>query len=149
MKFQGIYDRSPIFFQNLMATVYGYLAKKRRYGETYNNYLKYLDRIHKYSRKELEDLQFEELMKLIRNTIEKSKFYRGLYNDIDINSFESVDDLKRLPIVTKEMLRQNIDDIITIPKSKSNESSTEGTTGKSQTEYFTTEDTQKRMAILD
>ena len=101
MKFQGIYDRSPIFFQNLMATVYGYLAKKRRYGETYNNYLKYLDRIHKYSRKELEDLQFEELMKLIRNTIEKSKFYRGLYNDIDIYTFESVDDLTSLPIVTK------------------------------------------------
>jgi len=24
MKYQGIYDRSPIFFQNFMATMYGY-----------------------------------------------------------------------------------------------------------------------------
>lgn len=149
MKFQRLYDRTPILFQNFMATVYGYLTKNRRYGETYNKHLKYLDKIHKYSRKELEDLQFEELMKLLRNTIEKSKFYRELYNGVDINSFESVDDLRKLPIVTKEMIRQNIDDIITIPKSKSNESSTGGTTGKSLTVYFTTEDTQKRMAILD
>ena len=28
MKYQGIYDHSPIFFQNFMATMYGYKAKK-------------------------------------------------------------------------------------------------------------------------
>ncbi|HOA80533.1 MAG TPA: hypothetical protein PKK61_05645 [Defluviitaleaceae bacterium] len=50
MKYQNIYDRSPIFFQNFMATIYGYKVKRNRYGKTYYDYLKYLDKIHKHSR---------------------------------------------------------------------------------------------------
>ena len=49
MKYQGIYDRSPIFFQNVMATLYGYWAKRRRYGKAYWDHLKYLEEVHKYS----------------------------------------------------------------------------------------------------
>lgn len=149
MRFQGIYDRSPIFFQNFMATVYGYVTKRERYGKAYYDHLKYLDKIHKYSREELENLQFKELMKLLNNTVEKSKFYRELYDGIDINSFKSVKDLKKLPIVTKEMIRQNIDDVITIPKGYGVEARTGGTTGKSLTVFYTKEDMQKRMATLD
>ena len=149
MKYQNIYDRSPIFFQNFMATIYGYKVKRNRYGKTYYDYLKYLDKIHKYSREELETLQFNELMKLLNNTVEKSKFYRELYEGIDINLFKSIDDLKKLPMVTKEMIRQNIDDVITIPKSGASVSNTGGTTGKSLTVYNRPEDIQKRMATLD
>src|SRR5690606_32154656 len=57
--------------------------------------------------------------------------------------------LKRLPIVTKEMIRQNIDDVITIPKMGASVSNTGGTTGKSLTVYNRKEDGQKRMAVLD
>jgi len=132
-----------------MATIYGYKVKRNRYGKTYYDYLKYLDKIHKLSREELETLQFNELMKLLNNTVEKSKFYRELYEGIDINSFKSIDDLKKLPMVTKEMIRQNIDDVITIPKSGASVSNTGGTTGKSLTVYNRPEDIQKRMATLD
>lgn len=149
MEYQNIYDRSPIFFQNFMATVYGYKAKKRRYGKAYYEHLEYLKKIHKYSREELENLQFKELMKLLNYVVEKSKFYRELYKGIDINSFKSIDDLKKLPLVTKEMLRQNIDDVITIPKKGAVVGNTGGTTGKSLIVYYLPEDIQKRMAVLD
>ena len=149
MKYQKIYDNSPIFFQNFMATVYGYQQKRVRYGKVYYDHLEYLKKIHKFSRKKLENLQFEELMKLLNYVVEKSKFYRELYSGIDIKKFKSVENIKKLPIVTKEMLRQNIDDIITIPKSKGIVANTGGTTGKSLIVYFRPEDVQKRMAVLD
>ena len=149
MKYQKIYDKSPIFFQNFMATVYGYKAKRKRYGKYYYQYLRYLDKIHTYSRTELEKLQFEELMKLLKHTVKNSKFYRELYKGIDINSFQSIDDLKKLPIVTKEMLRENMDEIITISKKEAIEGHTGGTTGKSLIVYNRLEDNQKRMATLD
>lgn len=88
-------------------------------------------------------------MDLLKHTIEKSNFYRELYKNIDIDSFQSIEDLKRLPIVTKEMLLQNIDDVVTIEKSNAVEGHTGGTTGKSLIVYFTPEDIQKRMATLD
>ena len=149
MRYQGIYDRSPIFFQNFMATVYGYKSKRNRYGKAYWDHLEYLKKVHQYSREQLEELQFDELMKLLRNTVANSKFYRELYDGIDIESFTSIDDLKQLPIVTKEMIRQNIDDVITIPKAGASVGNTGGTTGKSLTVYNRKEDTQKRMAVLD
>ena len=149
MKYQKIYDMSPIFFQNFMATVYGYKAKKRRYGKHYYEYLKKLDELHQYSREELEKLQFQELIKFLKYTVQKSKFYRELYDGIDIDSFNSIDDLKKLPIVTKEMLRQNMDDVVTISKREAIEGHTGGTTGKSLIVYFRNEDFQKRMATLD
>lgn len=97
-----IYDKSPIFFQNFMATVYGYKAKRKRYGKYYYQYLRYLDKIHTYSRTELEKLQFEELMKLLKHTVKNSKFYRELYKGIDINSFQSIDDLKNCLLLQKK-----------------------------------------------
>ena len=132
-----------------MATVYGYKAKKDRYSNAYYEHLDYLDRIHKYSREDLEILQFNELMKLLNYTVEKSKFYRELYKGIDIKSFKTIDDLKKLPIVTKEMIRQNIEDLITVPKKGAVEGNTGGTTGKSLTVYYRPVDLQKRMAVLD
>lgn len=149
MRYQSIYDKSPIFFQNFMATMYGYKAKRKRYGKTYYDHLEYLEKIHKSSREELENLQFEELMKLLNNTVGKSKFYRKLYKGININSFQSTDDLKKLPIVTKEMIRKNIDDVITIPKEGAAIGNTGGTTGKSLTVYNRPQDNQRRMAVLD
>src|SRR5690554_4225761 len=149
MRYQKIYDRSPIFVQNLIATFYGYKMKQQRYGQTYYKYLKYLEKIHKYSRKELENLQFQELKKLLNYAVSNSNFYEELYKGINIDFFRSITDLKKLPIVTKEMLRKNITDVITISPRNANIGHTGGTTGKSLTVYYHPDDTQKRMAILD
>jgi len=149
LRYQKLYDNSPIWFQNIMATLYGYKTKKNRYKGDYYNYLDYLKDVHNNSRDELKEIQFKELMNLLKNTIEKSSFYKELYKNIDIDSFKSIEDLKKLPVVTKEMLRQNIDDVVTIEKSNAVEGHTGGTTGKSLTVYFTREDMQKRMATLD
>ncbi|MDN5301104.1 MAG: hypothetical protein PWQ60_618 [Thermoanaerobacteraceae bacterium] len=149
MKYQNIYDKSPIFFQNLMATIYGYKKKKERFGNYYYDQLNFLKKFETFSREEQEDYQFKELMKLIRYAVTHSAFYRRLYAGINTDQFKSIHDLKKLPIVTKEMLRQNINDIITIHKEQGVESNTGGTTGKSLIVYYTKEDIQKRMATLD
>ena len=149
MKYQGIYDKSPIFFQNFMATVYGYKLKRERFGKYYHEHLNFLKEFETYQREVQENYQFNELMKLIRYSMEHSIFYRELYKGIDIEKFKSVNDLKELPIVTKEMLRQNINKVITIPIEEAVEFNTGGTTGKSLTVYFKKEDNQKRMATLD
>ncbi len=65
-----------------------------------------------------------------------------------ILQIQSIDDLKRLPIVDKEMLRENIDDVVTT-HSDCTHSNTGGTTGKSLTVVLRNDDSKKRMAMLD
>ncbi|NQS76244.1 MAG: hypothetical protein HQP61_07375 [Peptococcaceae bacterium] len=71
------------------------------------------------------------MIKFISYAYESSKFYRRLYKDIDIASINRVEDLKLLPIVDKEMLRENIADVVTISRNGAVEGHTGGTTGKS------------------
>ena len=149
MKFQYIYDHSPIFFQNFMTSVYGYTLKRTRYGKYYHEHMQLLNKLHSYSKEQLQAYQFEEMMKLLRYVNKHSKFYNELYKNINISDIKAIEDIKNLPIVTKEMLRKNIKDVITIPKKGAIADHTGGTTGKSLIVYNRVEDIQKRMAVLD
>lgn len=146
---EKIYDKSPILFQNLMVTISGYQRNLTRYGKTYNEYMKFLSDFDTWSLEKKLDFQRKELIKFIKYAVEESNFYRKLYKDIDINSFQTIDDLKKLPIVDKEMLRENIQHTNTIPYKEAVEGHTGGTTGKSLVVLFTPEDMMRRMAMLD
>jgi len=61
----------------------------------------------------------------------------------------SVEDIDRLPIVDKEMLRKNISNVYTIGAEEGNHAKTGGTTGKSLEVLYTYENTQERFAMLD
>jgi phenylacetate-CoA ligase len=149
MKFQKIYDHSPIFFQNLMTSIYGYKLKKNRYGKYYKNHMKLLTELHTYSKEDLKSYQFNEFIKLVKYAKKNSIYYNNLYKDIDLDKFNTLEDIKSLPIITKDEIRENIDKIITIDKKKSIKQHTGGTTGKSMTVYNRVVDSQKRMAVLD
>ncbi|MEN6521635.1 MAG: phenylacetate--CoA ligase family protein [Armatimonadota bacterium] len=149
MKYQNIYDRSPIFSQNAMATIYGYMVNRQRYGKRYYEYLSFLKQFDCLSRQEQQAYQLDQLVKLLAHAVRNSKFYRDLYAGIDINAIGSIEDIKILPIVTKEQLRENIDLVVAVDKSSACESHTGGTTGKSLIVYFTEDNSCERMATLD
>ncbi|MDD2375990.1 MAG: phenylacetate--CoA ligase family protein [Clostridia bacterium] len=146
---EKIYDRSPIFIQNLMVTISGYQKNRSRYGKIYYRYLHFLKDFDKLDLEDKFEYQNKELISFIRYVYENSKFYKNLYKGIDIESIKCVGDLKKLPIVDKEMIRANINDINTISHKGAIEGHTGGTTGKSLVVLMTPEDFMKRMASLD
>ena len=146
---ERLYDSSPIFFQNLMVTVSGYERNRNRYGKAYYEHRKFLADFDTWSLDRKLEYQAEELRNFLAYAVRNSRFYRKLYEGIDTSSIRTIDDLKRLPIVDKEMLRQNINDVATIPRKGAIEGHTGGTTGKSLVVLFTPEDNMKRMAMLD
>jgi phenylacetate-CoA ligase len=146
---EKIYEKSPIVCQNMMVSLSGFQRNMTRYGKAYYDYLGLLSNFDTWSLKKKLEYQNEELVKFLKYTVDNSEFYRELYKDIDINSIKSIDDLKNLPIVDKEMLRKNIEDVCTISHKGAVEGHTGGTTGKSLVVLFTPEDMMKRMAMLD
>lgn len=91
----------------------------------------------------------ERLQELLHYAVNNSPFYAKLYQGIDIDSIHAISDLKKLPIVDKEMLRENIESVMTISEKEAEISHTGGTTGKSLTVRFTRDDQFQRMAMLD
>lgn len=135
--------------QNIMVSVKGYCNHRVRYGKAYYEHLGFLRKFDSYTLEQKLQYQQDELIKFLRYTVQNSKFYQKLYEGIDIDSIRTVEDLKKLPIVDKEMLRQNIDDVVTIPKKGALEGHTGGTTGKSLVVLVKIENMMKRMATLD
>lgn len=146
---EKIYDISPIWLQNIMTSIKGINNKKTRYGKEYYDYLSFLENFDTWPVEKQYEYQLNELLKFLKYAVDNSEFYRDLYKGIDINKIKSIEDLKLLPIIDKEMLRANCDKINTISAKKNEIGHTGGTTGKSLEVIFSSEDMMKRMAVLD
>lgn len=148
-KSQAIYDRLPIFVQNLAVTIAGYSRNRERYGKEYRRYRGFLQEYDARPLPQKVEYQEEQLREFLSYAIEKSPFYRDLYAGVDMASIRTVDDLKRLPMVDKEMLRSNIERVVTIPRRGAVVAHTGGTTGKSLVTLRTVVDNMRKMATLD
>lgn len=146
---EKVYEKTPVFFQNIMCTVSGYKRNLHRYGKVYYEHRKFLKDFDKWPIEEKEKYQINRLREFLKYVVENSKFYAEYYKGIDIDSINSIDDLKILPIIDKEILRENIQDVFTVDKKDAFEGHTGGTTGKSLVVRFIARDTMERMAMLD
>lgn len=144
---EQLYKISPHFLQNLFITLYNIKAYKSRHGGRYKKYLKNFKANRNLSLAELKSIHNNRFLALLHHAQQHSAFYSALYKNIEMP--QSVEDISKLPIVDKEMLRKNIDKVHTINSKHAIHSKTGGTTGKSLEVYFTHENMQERFAMLD
>lgn len=142
-----IYSILPHFFQNLLISLFNYLAYKKRYGGKYKTYLKQFENNRLLSFQELKTIQNNRFEAFLKQTFSTSPFYKSIYEDFP--DYYKLENIKKLPILDKEIFRTQIENINTIPKSKGIVSKTGGTTGKSLEVLFTPENMQERFAMLD
>lgn len=132
-----------------MTSISGYQKNRSRYGSTYWEHRAWLAEFDTWPLEAKLNHQAAELRAFIAFAVENSAFYRDLYASVDLDEVRGVQDLPLLPVVDKEMLRSNIDTVMTIEKRGAVEGHTGGTTGKSLVVRNTPSDAMKRMALLD
>jgi phenylacetate-CoA ligase len=62
----------------------------------------------------LREVQTRKLQALLRYAVEQVPYYRNLFRSLGAvpDDFRTLDDLARLPLLTKEIIRQNLDDLV-------------------------------------
>lgn len=107
---QKIYPSLPVFAQNLAISAYGYFWHKRRFGGIFKQEVKgFLER-EGFSAQQWRDYQTVELRKLLVHAYQNVPLYRARYSKhgfylSQLQRFE-IEDLKKLPYLTKEDLRK-------------------------------------------
>lgn len=144
-----VYDHSTVSVQNLMCSVSGRIKYNERYRDGYWNARKFCRKFDKWPLDKQLEYQRKTLISFIQFAANNSSFYHRLYANVDLSAIKSIEDLQMLPIVDKEMLRANIDDVYTISLRDAIIGNTGGTTGKSLTVRTTRADNNIRMAQLD
>lgn len=144
---QKLYNLTPNFIQNLLISLYNYKAYKVRYGGEYNYFLKKFKQNRNLTREELVTINEKRYKEFILKAIDKSAYYKELYKGIE--NPDDIMNISKLPIVSKEDLRSNIDKVVIRTNEKLGSSKTGGTTGKSLQVYTRRVNQQERFAMLD
>lgn len=138
---EQIYPRLPVFLQNAACWYYGKKEARVRYGQEFDRRLRELTDSEKWSRGEIEAYQNEKIRDLIRNAYESVPYYRELWKSMKISpdDIRCREDLAKLPVLTKEDVRQNSGRLISQKFSRRNLlfRHTSGTTGKALHFYVT------------
>jgi phenylacetate-CoA ligase len=142
-----IYQLAPIFIQNLMVSLFNLHANRKRFGGRYKEFRQLFYKNRTLSRQELLDSKRERYKKFLQHTKANSSFYKKLYSGL--TNIEAIDNIRKLPIVNKEMLRVNINDVVIDSHQKLLVFKTGGTTGKSLEVKYTLANSQERFAMLD
>ncbi|MCH4351757.1 phenylacetate--CoA ligase family protein [Staphylococcus haemolyticus] len=139
---QFIYDHSPIAIQNIMVSIQGKLFEKQRYTQEYYEELERLRNCNDPFK--LQEERMKSFYTFIKNN---SKYYKeklSNYNDsIDLEN------LAKYPVLTKELVRLNVEDMITRDKNDLITLGTGGSTGKSLKVYSSSLDMSRKIAYLD
>jgi phenylacetate-CoA ligase len=138
---EQVYPRLPVFLQNAACWYYGQKEARVRLGPAFEKRLQELTDSEKWSSSEIEAYQNDQLRSLIRHAYENVPYYRDCWKALKItpDDIRSRDDLHKLPVVTKEEIRQNADRFVSqkTPKPKLLSRHTSGTTGKALHFYMT------------
>lgn len=72
------------------------------------------------SAKEIKEFQEVKLAETLRYLQENSPFYNRIFreNDIDISTIQTLEDLQKIPVTTKDQLQKYNDDFICVPKAE-------------------------------
>jgi phenylacetate-CoA ligase len=96
-----------------------------------HNEINLVEKLNSMNDTEIYQYKEEKFIKLFRHAIEKSKFYKEFYSHAGISykDVQSLNDIKKLPVLTKDLLRKHYREILTVPRWKAFKSNTSGTTG--------------------
>jgi len=132
---EKLYFRSPVFFQNMMVSIYGYKLYRERYAGNHDYYLGQLLRSQWYDETQIRHLVERNFIAIFQHAIKRVPFYRELVRTGEIKpcDINGTSDLGRLPIISKEQIRENPEHFLAegFRKRELIKIYTSGTTGKS------------------
>jgi len=142
-----IYKILPHFLQNFFVYLYNRNAYAKRYGGNYKKLREEKRKNRNLSLDELKQYQKERYANFINFAIKNSEYYNKTLGNIP--GVTDINNIRNLPIINKEILRNNISDVIVKTNEKLGRSKTGGTTGKSLEVRNFYRNTQERFAFLD
>jgi phenylacetate-CoA ligase len=103
------------------------------YIKTFYDTYTFLQKSQWWSRERLEEYQIRQLQKLLNHAYENVPYYRKVFNERGLKpeDIQDFSDLQKLPFLTKEIIRDNLNDLkaIKYPQKKFEYVTTGGSTG--------------------
>lgn len=95
------------------------------------SYINDVEKLFAMNDEELHKRNEEQFLKIFRRAYDKSPFYHKLYTEAGIKKEDitGLDDIKKLPVVTKDMVKKHVGEMLTVSRRLVNGVYTSGSTG--------------------
>jgi len=104
-----------------------------RYGAHFRKTYSFISDSQWWDYERLKSYQIEQLRRLLTHAYTNTPYYRKIFDDRGLkpNDIQDLSDLQKLPVLTRDIIRSNYDDLIDqrLSKSKLKKFSTSGSTG--------------------
>ena len=114
MDLKKIAKSLPYPLQKSIKYIYGVVPPRFRYGKVFWDTYNFLQESQWWSKEKLEEYQMEQLTKLLNHAYKNVPYYTKVFNERGLKpkSIQCLEDLRKLPHLTKEIVRNNLDDLI-------------------------------------
>jgi phenylacetate-CoA ligase len=105
---QQLYSKVPYWLQGVLLNAYALRVHRERYGLPFTKALNDLRKTEWFDQGKIQDYQFSRVRALLEHAYTTVPFYRKLYDEHGVGPKDvvSLEDLRRLPLVTREDIRE-------------------------------------------
>jgi phenylacetate-coenzyme A ligase PaaK-like adenylate-forming protein len=151
MNSESIYLKLPVFFQNLTCSLEGLRINRTRFNANFEKTLSIAEARSFYSKEEIFDYRNKRLNHFIAYCSENIAYYQKQFQKSGVSSqdIQTLEDLKLLPILSKDEVKANYDELTTksISPKKMQSVHTSGTTGGGLSFFSTIQAIHEQWAI--
>ena len=110
------------FIKNSLKQHLPIISNSIKYGKLYRHRFKFLQEVQYWPKEQIEDWQLTELQKLIKHSNETVPYYKNLFKKHKIipSDIQCFEDIIKIPYLTKKIIRENLDDLISNKHKKNN-----------------------------
>lgn len=123
----------PLIIQKPLKNIYNTFPDILKYGSEFRRTYNMLQKSQWWTKEQHEEYQMGQLLRLINHAYDTVPYYKKVFDERNIKpkDIQNFNDLKKIPYLTKEIIRENIEGMISNKYSKNKlfYSTTSGSTG--------------------
>lgn len=131
---KDLFFKLPYPLRAILINLYGYGLARKRFNDTFNIYKNKFQESQWESTEKIKELQFIRLRELLEFSYQNVPYYKKLFDKCGLKpkDMQEPGDLKKIPLLTKKIIRENFQDLLSINVRKSDVelTSSSGTTGE-------------------
>ncbi len=147
----SIYFRCPVSVQEYLCALEGKKLFKQRFGGDFQKIYNELLESDKFDVTQIREYKEQHIAMILRYAYDHCTFYRKKYDAAGVSpdDFKTLEDLRKFPILTKEEVRENLQDMISDEYDVKSliKYHTSGSTGKALAFYWTKTNVQYFWAV--
>ena len=148
---ESLYLKLPVPLQHLTCSLEGWRIQRTRFGSSFRNQLEQAENRTFWSEERIRDYRDQRLRDIVQHAVRTVPFYRRWFHECGVSpdDIQTLEDLNRLPILTKDVVQDNYPELVSEAISKRDQvaAHTSGTTGGGLRFATTSSSMQEQWAI--